>query len=169
MTSASADGAAVPIVEVTRTFCFSAAHRMHNPSLSAAENRRLYGRCNHPGGHGHTYRLDVTVRGPITPETGALAEAEPLAQVVQDRILERFDHADLDRLIAPADGVTSTTEVLTGLLWRILDEALPPGCLSRLRVEETPNNFFEMNREGRGCARSSPPNGPRASGSGKRA
>jgi 6-pyruvoyltetrahydropterin/6-carboxytetrahydropterin synthase len=122
---------------------------MHNPRLSAAENRRLYGRCNHPTGHGHTYRLDVTVSGPISPETGTLAEAEPLAQVVQDRILARFDHADLDRLITPADGVTSTTEVLTSLLWRILDAALSPGCLSRLRVEETPNNFFEMDREGR--------------------
>jgi 6-pyruvoyltetrahydropterin/6-carboxytetrahydropterin synthase len=149
MTAASADGVAAPIVEVTRTFCFSAAHRMHNPRFSAAENRRLYGRCNHPGGHGHTYRLDVTVRGPISPETGTLEVCQPLAQVVQDRILSRFDHADLDRLITPADGVTSTTEVLTGLLWRILDTALPPGCLSRLRVEETPNNFFEMDRDGR--------------------
>jgi 6-pyruvoyltetrahydropterin/6-carboxytetrahydropterin synthase len=150
MTSALADGAAAPVVEVTGAFFFSAAHRMHNPRLSAGENRRLYGRCNHPGGHGHTYRLDVTVCGPISPETGTLAEAEPLAQVVQDRIMTRFDHADLDRLITPADGVTSTTEVLTGLLWRILDAALPTGCLSRLRVEETPNNFFEMDREGRG-------------------
>jgi hypothetical protein len=66
--------------------------------------------------------------------------------VVRGRVLERFDQADLDDLITPADGVTSTTEVLTLLVWRLLDETLPSGRLVRLRVEETPNNFFEMDR-----------------------
>ena len=61
-----------PIVEVTRTYRFSAAHRMHNPRLSAGENRRLYGRCNHASGHGHTYRLAVTIRGPIADLNTAL-------------------------------------------------------------------------------------------------
>jgi 6-pyruvoyltetrahydropterin/6-carboxytetrahydropterin synthase len=65
-------------------------------------------------------------------------------------VLERFDQANLDDLITPADGVTSTTEVLTLVVWRLLDEALPPGRLVRLRVEETPNNFFEMDRGDRG-------------------
>jgi len=139
-----------PIVGVTHAFRFSAAHRMHNPRFSAAENRRLYGRCNHPTGHGHTYRLEVTVRGPISPETGSLVCGEKLRRVVQDEVLARFDYANLDLLITPADGVTSTTEVLAGLLWRILEAALPPGCLDRLRVEETPNNFFELERDGQG-------------------
>jgi 6-pyruvoyltetrahydropterin/6-carboxytetrahydropterin synthase len=135
-----------PIVEVTLSFRFSAAHRMNNPRLSAEENRRLYGRCNHVNGHGHTYRLAVTMRGPIADETGSLEGRELLAEVVRQRVLERFDQANLDDLITPADGVTSTTEVLTLVVWRLLDEALPPGRLVRLRVEETPNNFFEMDR-----------------------
>lgn len=139
-----------PIVEVTRSFRFSAAHRMHNAGLSAEENRRLYGRCNHANGHGHTYRLAVTIRGPIADETGSLEGRELLADVVRQRVLERFDQANLDDLITPADGVTSTTEVLTLVLWRLLDEALPSGRLVRLRVEETPNNFFEMDRGDRG-------------------
>ena len=119
---------------------------MHNPRLSAEENRRLYGRCNHPSGHGHTYRLAVTIRGAISPETGRLDDGERLAAVVQARVLDRVDQADLDGLITPADGVTSTTEVLAGVLWRILEAALPPGRLVRLRLEETPNNFFELDR-----------------------
>ena len=139
-----------PIVEVTQSFRFSAAHRMHNPRLSAEENRRLYGRCNHVNGHGHTYRLGVTIRGPIADESGSLEGRELLADVVRQRVLERFDQANLDDLITPADGVTSTTEVLTLVVWRLLDEALPPGRLVRLRVEETPNNFFEMDRGDRG-------------------
>ena len=119
---------------------------MHNPRLSAEENRRLYGRCNHPSGHGHTYRLAATIRGSISPETGRLDDAEHLAAVVQARVLDRFDQANLDSLITPGDGVTSTTEVLAGVLWRILEAALPPGRLVRLRLEETPNNFFELDR-----------------------
>ena len=135
-----------PIVEVTQSFRFSAAHRMHNPRLSAEENRRLYGRCNHVNGHGHTYRLAVTIRGPIADETGSLDDKGLLADVVRQRVLERFDQANLDDLITLADGVTSTTEILTLVVWRVLDEGLPPGRLVRLRVEETPNNFFEVDR-----------------------
>lgn len=139
-------GERAPIVEVTRLFRFSAAHRMHNPRLSAEENRRLYGRCNHPNGHGHTYRLAVTVRGAISEATGRVEGGDRMPEAVRERVLDRFDQANLDDLVMPADGVTSTTEVLTGLLWRLLDEALPAGRLVRLRVEETPNNFFELER-----------------------
>jgi 6-pyruvoyltetrahydropterin/6-carboxytetrahydropterin synthase len=135
-----------PLAEVTRAYQFSAAHRMHNPAFSAAENARLYGRCNHPTGHGHTYRLAVTVRGPISPDTGWVLRAEELDALVGQHVLARFDRANLDQLIRPADGVTSTTEVLAGVLWRLLDGALPAGLLWRLRIEETPNNFFEVNR-----------------------
>jgi len=113
-------------------------------------NRRLYGRCNHANGHGHTYRVAVTIRGPIAAESGRLEGGDLLAGVVRQRVLERFDHANLDDLITPADGVTSTTEVLTLVVWRLLDEALPPNRLVRLRLEETPNNFFEMDRGDRG-------------------
>jgi 6-pyruvoyltetrahydropterin/6-carboxytetrahydropterin synthase len=136
----------VRIVEVTQTFSFSAAHRMHNPRLSAEENRRLYGRCNHPNGHGHTYRMAVTIRGRISAVTGSLEDRDRLVQAVRERVLDRFDQVDLDGLISPTDGVTSTTEVLIGVLWRVLEEALPPGRLVRLRIEETPNNFFELDR-----------------------
>src|SRR5512134_2559641 len=147
MSGAPGGGAAgLPIVEVTQVASFSAAHRMHNPRFSAEENRRLYGRCNHPNGHGHTYRLAVTIRGPIATTTGRLVDGDRLAETVRVRVLDRFDQANLDDLLAPAEGVTSTTEVLIGVLWRLLDGALPPGRLVRLRVEETPNNFFEMDR-----------------------
>jgi len=138
----------VRIVEVTQTFSFSAAHRMHNPRLSAEENRRLYGRCNHPNGHGHTYRMAVTIRGRISAVTGTLEDRDRLVQAVRERVLDRFDQVDLDGLISPTDGVTSTTEVLIGVIWRVLEEALPPGRLVRLRIEETPNNFFELDRGG---------------------
>ena len=138
-----------PILEVTRGFRFSAAHRLHNPRFSAAENARLYGRCNNPNGHGHTYRLEVTIRGPVSPDTGRVEGWPALEAVVQAAVLDRFDRANLDHEITADDGPTSTTEVLLGLLWRLLDGRLPAGCLHRLRLEETPNNFFELDRHSR--------------------
>ncbi len=144
---AGREAGGAPIVEVTRLFRFSAAHRMHNPRLSADENRRLYGRCNHPNGHGHTYRLAVTIRGPIVDETGRVAGSDRLAAVVRERVLERFDQSDLDTVITSEDGVTSTTEILIGVLWRCLEAALPPRQLVRLRLDETPNNAVELDRE----------------------
>ena len=142
--------AETPVVEVTRTFRFCAAHRLHAPQFSPAENLRLYGRCNNPSGHGHTYHLAVTIRGPVLPDTGWVADGPGLTRLVRTRVLRRFDLANLNDLISPADGVTSTTEVLAGKLWRILETALPAGRLWRLRLEETPNNFFEMDRPGLG-------------------
>jgi len=136
----------LPVVEVTHTFQFSAAHRMHSERFSPEENARIYGRCNNPSGHGHTYRLQVTIRGPVAPESGTIEERARLDALVQDWILERFDRADLNRLIPPCYGPTSTTEALALCLWEILDDLLPSGRLWRLRVEETPNNFIELNR-----------------------
>jgi 6-pyruvoyltetrahydropterin/6-carboxytetrahydropterin synthase len=138
---------AAPLVEVTLGYQFSAAHRLDNPRFSAAENARIYGRCNNPSGHGHTYRLEVTIRGPVSSDTGWVADGERLDKVVRGKVLRRFDRTNLDLLIDPADGPTSTTEVLAALLWRILDGALPAGRLWRLRLEETPNNFFELRRK----------------------
>ena len=146
-----------PIVAVTHTLHFSAAHRMHNPRFSAEENARLYGRCNHPGGHGHTYRVDVTLRGPVTAALGRLPDPVDPDRLFADTILPRFDQANLDALIGPEDGVTSTTEVLCGVLWRLLDAVLPAGRLDRLRVEETPNNSFELQR----AAAAAPPESER--------
>jgi 6-pyruvoyltetrahydropterin/6-carboxytetrahydropterin synthase len=140
--------AGVPVVEVTRRYRFSAAHRMHNPRLGAGENARLYGRCNHPSGHGHTYRLSVTLRGPVRPDTGDIEGGDRLDQAVTERILSRLDHANLDDVITRAEGPTSTTEALLLLCWKLLAPALPPRRLWRLRVEETPNNTFELSAGG---------------------
>jgi 6-pyruvoyltetrahydropterin/6-carboxytetrahydropterin synthase len=150
----------VPVVEVTRAYQFSAAHRLHNPRFDPVENARLYGRCNNPSGHGHTYRLEVTIRGPVSPDTGRVEDAYHLDALVYDRIVSRFDRANLDDLITPPDGPTSTTEVVAGLLWRLLESAVPAGRLHRLRLEETPNNFLELERDGAGQSSPARPSFP---------
>ena len=138
----------LPVVEVTHLFQFSAAHRMHSERFSPEENARIYGRCNNVSGHGHTYRLQVTIHGPVAPETGTIETRARFDALIRGGVLERFDRADLNLLIPPRYGPTSTTEALAFCLWEILDDLLPSGRLWRLRVEETPNNFFELDRAG---------------------
>jgi 6-pyruvoyltetrahydropterin/6-carboxytetrahydropterin synthase len=135
-------------VEVSRRYRFSAAHRLRRAGLTPEENARLYGRCSHPSGHGHTYQLSVTLRGAVEPESGTLAGMAGLDGLVAERLLARLDQENLDQVITPADGPTSTTEALLRLCWRVLADALPPGQLRRLRVEETANNFFELEADG---------------------
>ncbi len=72
-------------VEITRMEEFSAAHRLHNPALSDEENRRLYGVCNNPNGHGHNYAFEVTVRGSVPRATGMVMDLNRLMVVLRRR------------------------------------------------------------------------------------
>ena len=61
-------------VYLTRRYRFSASHRLHNGALSSEENAALYGKCNNPYGHGHNYAVEVTVVGPVDPQTGMVID-----------------------------------------------------------------------------------------------
>src|SRR5262247_3935538 len=63
----------------TRRFTFSAGHRYWVDAWSREENERFFGRLTVP--HGHNYTLDVTVRGPIDPQTGMVIDLAELKRV----------------------------------------------------------------------------------------
>ena len=79
------------MIELTRRYRFPAAHVLASPRLSDAENRRVYGKCAHPAGHGHDYGVEVTVRGEIDPQTGSLMPHAALDGLVEARVVARFD------------------------------------------------------------------------------
>lgn len=83
-------------IKVTRVETFSAAHRLHSPHLSDQENFILYGKCNNPNGHGHNYRLEVTVEGSVHPHTGMIINVTELKEIIKIRVLDVFDHTHLD-------------------------------------------------------------------------
>jgi 6-pyruvoyltetrahydropterin/6-carboxytetrahydropterin synthase len=126
----------------TRAYVLSASHRLHTDRLSNAENRTAFGKCNNPFGHGHNYRIEVTVGGPIDSETGMVMNMADLDCVVQDKILARFDHMNLnlDPLFAAR---VSTTENFCIAIFELLQPAIQGATLERIRIEETENNFFE--------------------------
>lgn len=131
-----------------RRYTMCASHRLHTDALTAAENRAAYGKCNNPHGHGHNYVVEVLTRGPVDAETGMVINLAVLDEVVQTRVLDRFDHANLN-LDPLFTGTVPTTENLCKAVYKLLDGSFPPAELEQVRVEETENNFFEYLGEAR--------------------
>jgi len=129
-----------------RRYMLSASHRLHSPALSAEENLATYGKCNNLHGHGHNYVVEVLVGGAVDPETGMVVDMVALDRAVRARVMERFDHANLNLDPLFADRVP-TTENFCNIVFGLLKDALPAGELERVRVEETENNFFECYSE----------------------
>jgi 6-pyruvoyltetrahydropterin/6-carboxytetrahydropterin synthase len=129
-----------------RRYTISASHRLHTDALSAAENRAVYGKCNNPQGHGHNYVVEVLVGGEVDAETGMVVNMAALDEAVRSRVLERFDHANLnlDPIFA---NLVPTTENLCRAVFELLDGSVEPAKLARVRVEETENNSFECEGE----------------------
>lgn len=125
-----------------RRYMLSASHRLHAESLDAEANRAVYGKCNNPHGHGHNYVVEVVAAGPVDEQTGMVLNLADLDAAVRSRVLDRFDHANLNCDPVFADRVP-TTENFCRVIYEVLRDALPAGLLDRVRVEETENNFFE--------------------------
>jgi 6-pyruvoyltetrahydropterin/6-carboxytetrahydropterin synthase len=126
-------------VSMTRRYRFCAAHRLHTDFLTPQQNWAAFGKCNNPNGHGHNYVILVTVKS----ATGAAAyRPEDLDRVVEDEIVSRFDHHDLNGDPAFA-GTTTTGENLVKLIWELLVDKLPAGSLEKVGVIETRDNYFE--------------------------
>jgi 6-pyruvoyltetrahydropterin/6-carboxytetrahydropterin synthase len=126
-----------------RRYMFSASHRLHSEALSPGANRLIYGKCNNPNGHGHNYFVEVRVGGRVDPESGMVVDMVALDEAVRSRVLDRFDHANLnlDPLFANR---APTTENLCRAIFALLDGAIAAAKVDSVRVEETENNFFEV-------------------------
>jgi 6-pyruvoyltetrahydropterin/6-carboxytetrahydropterin synthase len=135
---------------VTRSYEFAASHRLHTAKLDERENRAVYGKCNHPFGHGHNYVLEVSATGPIDPVTGRAADPEAIDRLVQERILACMDHRNLNEEVKPFAEIVPTSENLAVEICRRLKagwKSAFPGdwpVLESVRIAETPRNIFEI-------------------------
>jgi 6-pyruvoyltetrahydropterin/6-carboxytetrahydropterin synthase len=126
-------------VHITRRYRFCAAHRLHTDHLTPEENQVIFGKCNNPNGHGHNYVALVTVNHDGTDEARCLAQ---LDRIVNETVVRRFDHQDLNGDTEFAD-CTTTGENLVKLIWDLLKSKLPSGQLEKVGVIETRDNYFE--------------------------
>jgi len=137
-------------VTLTRVYRFSASHRLHSAQLSEAANAATYGRCNNPYGHGHNYRLEVSVAGTPDGVTGRLVDLARLDEMVAVSVLRDFDYRNMNTELAGLGGRVPTTEVVAELVrdrlvrrWREFFPQNEP-ALARVRIYETRNNVFEV-------------------------
>ena len=130
---------------LTRRAEFSASHVCGQSSLTAEENRRLYGAAANPSGHGHNYVLEVTLEGEPDPVTGMVFDLKKLKDVIQQTVIEPMDHRFLNYEVPPFDKVVPTTENVAAEIWRRLRPYFGNGGarLRNVRLYETEDLYVD--------------------------
>ncbi|HKF22134.1 MAG TPA: 6-carboxytetrahydropterin synthase [Candidatus Angelobacter sp.] len=131
------------MVYLTRKAEFSASHFYHNPEFSAEENRRVFGKCNNPNGHGHNYTLEVTVKGQVDKRSGFVVDLKQLKEIMLREVIDVLDHRFLNKEIPEFKDEIPTTENLAISIWNRLHTKLSVATLHRVRVYETPDLFVD--------------------------
>jgi 6-pyruvoyltetrahydropterin/6-carboxytetrahydropterin synthase len=119
---------------------FSSAHRLHNEARGAAWNLAVFGKCNNPYGHGHTYVLEVTVEGPLSEETGWVMDFSRLRRIVDEKVIHACDRRNLNDDVPWLSGINPTAENLVVAFWKELEGEVAPARLVRLVLHETERN-----------------------------
>lgn len=127
---------------LSRRYRISASHRLHTEHYSQEKNHAVYGKCNHPHGHGHNYTVEVMVSGEVDPMTGMVCNLGDLDTFMQRKIVDRFDEKNLN-LDAGFAAVVPTTENLCVEIYDVVSAGFHHARLEKVRVEETSKNFFE--------------------------
>jgi 6-pyruvoyltetrahydropterin/6-carboxytetrahydropterin synthase len=132
---------------VTARLTFSAAHRLNNPERDAEWNRQTYDKCDNPGGHGHNYAIEVSVKGKIDPETGMVIDLKRLKDLMRERVVDRVDHTNLNTDVDFLRGVIPTAENLARAFWQQLAPAITQGELYEIVLQETERNSVSYRGE----------------------
>ncbi|MBS4041559.1 MAG: 6-carboxytetrahydropterin synthase [Flavobacteriales bacterium] len=131
----------MPIVSVSRKAHFNAAHRLYRKDWSFEKNQAVFGKCNNPNFHGHNYELIVTVTGPIDPETGYVLDVKILADLIKEKVEDRFDHKNLNVDTVEFQDLNPTAENIAVVIWNLLKPNLPSNLEVEVVLYETPRNF----------------------------
>ena len=133
------------MIHLTRRATFSAAHYYWNPEWSEERNQQVFGRCSNRNGHGHNYTLEVTVSGQVDPVTGFVVDLKWLKTVLEERVLDGWDHRHLNLETEEFARAVPTTENIAIAAWRRLEPALTAAkvALRKVRIWETPEIFAE--------------------------
>lgn len=138
------------MIRLTQSFEFSAAHRLYCAEWSDAENRRLFGKCSNPNGHGHNYVLEVTVCGTDTADRGTVTDVAHLDRVVLERVIEPFDHKNLNLECPEFARLNPSVENIARVIWNRLEGAFENCRLASVRVWETPKTCAEYTGDDEG-------------------
>jgi len=127
-------------MKVCRRETFNAAHRLFKPEWSDEKNLAVFGKCSLPNFHGHNYALEVWIEGEIDPETGFVIDLKILKEIILTKIIDKFDHRNLNLDCEEFKGINPTTENIAKVIWKILRKTLDPKFGVEVQVQETEKN-----------------------------
>ncbi len=130
-------------VAVYRKEHFNAAHRLNNPDWDEATNRKIFGKCNNPHFHGHNYELIIKVTGEPDAATGYVIDMKVLSDIVQEYVLERFDHKNLNEDTVEFKNLNPSAENIAIVIHDILRDKIESKYDLQIRLYETERNFVE--------------------------
>ena len=139
-----------PNLRLARRVAFSSGHRYWIPSLSETENRALFGKWASPFNHGHNYALEVSVSGPMDPESGMVVNIKRIDDALDERVVTLFDGKSInDEIVHFRTHPASTENLMLFIRDELLRDPLPGGVrLEGLRLDETPLLYGELTRKG---------------------
>ncbi len=130
-------------VAVYRKEHFNAAHRLFNPNWDDTKNDEFFGKCNNPNWHGHNYELIVKLTGEPDPETGYVFDMKILSNLVKKKVIDRFDHKNLNLDVQEFREINPTAENIAIVIFNILREEIDDSLDLKIILYETERNFVE--------------------------
>jgi len=133
------------MVYITRKEHFNSAHRLFRPEYSDEENLRVFGKCSNPLWHGHNYVLMVTVKGVPDPLTGFVMDLKKLSGLIDEKVLKKVDHKNINLEVDFMQGKLASTENLAIGIWEALEPEIKASgsCLHSVKLKETESNIVE--------------------------
>ena len=133
------------MIFITRKEHFNAAHRLFRAEYSDEKNREIFGKCSNPNWHGHNYELFVTVKGPVDPETGFLINLKDLSKIINQFVVDKLDHKNVNLEVDFMAGKLASTENLAIAIWEQLEKPIidTGARLHCIKLFETERNFVE--------------------------
>lgn len=130
-------------VAVYRKEHFNAAHRLHNDSWTEEVNDRVFGKCNNPNYHGHNYDLIVKIVGEPDPHTGYVIDLKILSDIITEKVLNRFDHKNLNLDVPEFKTLNPTAENIAIVIFNLIRPEIDERFEVQVRLYETERNFVE--------------------------
>jgi 6-pyruvoyltetrahydropterin/6-carboxytetrahydropterin synthase len=132
------------MVYLTRIEHFNAAHKLYNPNWSKEKNDEVFGKCANENWHGHNFELFVTIKGQPDQDTGFIFDAKKLGAIVQEKVVEKLDHRNLNVDVDFMQGKLCSIENLVIGIWKELEPNLPSSIrLHCLKLVETSKIYVE--------------------------
>lgn len=130
-------------VAVFRKEHFNSAHRLFCADWSDAENKRVFGACSNPNYHGHNYELVVQVIGYPDPVTGFVINTKDLSTIVQEEVISRFDHKNLNLDTDVFKNLNPSAENIAIVIYNLLRPRITESLELKIRLYETERNFVD--------------------------